>query len=174
MIDNLALTKFEKIYADSYETISKYVICNCSNIEDVKDIIQNVYIEVFKHIEKIDETSYIIGIARNKIKDYYRFNYKKIFGFFEKNNDNLEELPSDTNIEENFLNNSNIEEIWNYLKSKPIIISKIFYLHYYLDLTIKEISLELKINESSVKNYLYRTLKELNTRLVEKSDMVVK
>ena len=42
MIDNLALTKFEKIYADSYETISKYVVCNCSNIEDVKDIIQNI------------------------------------------------------------------------------------------------------------------------------------
>lgn len=174
MIDNLALTKFEKLYADSYETISKYVVCNCSNIEDVKDIIQNIYIDVFKHIEKIEETSYIVGIARNKIKDYYRFNYKKIFSFFEKNNDNLEELPSDINIEENFLKGSNIDEIWDYLKSKSVIISKIFYLHYYLDLTIKEISLELKISESCVKNYLYRTLKELNTHFVEKSDIVVR
>ena len=69
---------------------------------------------------------------------------------------------------------SNIDEIWNYLKSKSVIISKIFYLHYYLDLTIKEISLELKISESSVKNYLYRTLKELNTHFVEKSDIVVR
>lgn len=174
MTDNLALTKFEKLYADSYESVSNYVICNCSNIEDVKDIIQNIYIDVFKHIERIEETSYVIGIARNKIKDYYRFNYKKIFNFFEKNNNLIEELPSDINIEENFLNNTNIDEIWDYLKSKSVIISKIFYLHYYLDLTIKEISLELKISESSVKNYLYRTLKELNMRLVEKSDIVVK
>lgn len=172
MTDNHALTKFEKLYADSYEIVSKYVVCNCSNIEDVKDIIQNIYIDVFKNIEKIEETSYIIGIAKNKIKDYYRFNYKRIFNFFDKNNDSIEDVPSDINIEETFLEKSNIDEIWDYLKSKSVVISKIFYLHYYLDLTIKEISLELKISESSVKNYLYRTLKELNTCLIEKSDIV--
>ena len=35
------------------------------------------------------------------------------------------------------------------------------YLYYYANSTIKDISKELKISESNVKHYLYRTLNEL-------------
>lgn len=52
--------------------------------------------------------------------------------------------------------------IWNYLKQKPVIISKIVYLYYYEGMNLKEISECLNISLSNVKNYLYRTLKELN------------
>lgn len=168
MINHSTLNKFEKLYNDSYSTISKYVVCNCSNIEDVKDIIQNIYLEVYKKLDKINNTSYILGIAKNKIKDYYRF-YKrrKIISLFDaKNNMNLiENIPNEINIEKSYLNKYNVEQVWNYLKRKNVIIAKIFYLYYYLDFTIKEISKELNITESSVKNHLYRTLKELNIYL---------
>ena len=42
-----------------------------------------------------------------------------------------------------------------------MIISKIFYFYFYLELTIREIASELQLNESTVKNYLYRTIKEI-------------
>ena len=41
------LKKFERLYNETYTSVLKYVVCNCSNIEDVKDIMQNIYIAVY-------------------------------------------------------------------------------------------------------------------------------
>lgn len=104
-----------------------------------------------------------MGIAKHKVKDYYRFKYKvKITNLFNNDDKNIiDNISSNINIEESFLEKENIEKIWKYLKRKKVIISKIFYLYYYTGYSIKEISKVLEISESNIKNYLYRTLKEL-------------
>ncbi|MBQ9071692.1 MAG: sigma-70 family RNA polymerase sigma factor [Bacilli bacterium] len=165
---------FDKIYNETYQNVLKYVICECSNIEDVKDIMQNIYINLYKKIT--DNTninninSYVMGIAKNKVKDYYRFKYKnKLISLFSKEINILDKIPSEEDIEKEIIKSENIDLIWDYLKNKKVVISKIFYLYYYLDLSIKDIAKELNITESNVKHYLYRTLKELNIYL-EKSD----
>ena len=60
---------------------------------------------------------------------------------------------------------ASVEEVWNFIKRKPVIISKIFYFYFYLELSIKEIANELQLSESNVKNYLYRTIKQLKSEL---------
>lgn len=171
------LTKFDKYYYDTYREVSKYVVCNCSNIEDVKDIIQNIYLELYKQLQKkkvVDhELSYVMGIAKHKVKDYYRFQYKRKirFCFFSKEAcEWMDTIPTKVNIEKELLTKEDINRIWKHLKKKNVIISKIFYLYYYTDNTIKEISNTLEITESNVKNYLYRTLKELNILLKKEDD----
>ena len=63
------------------------------------------------------------------------------------------------------------EKIWLYIKNKSNQnIPKIFYLYYNLDLTIKQISKELNLSESYVKNILYRTLKELYSKFNKECD----
>ena len=162
-----ALNIFDEYYYETYNDISKYVVCNCNNIEDVKDIIQSIYLEVYKKVLKEPQINnyhvYIMGIAKHKVKDYYRFKYKiKITNLFNNDDKNIiDNISSNINIEESFLEKENIEKIWKYLKRKKVIISKIFYLYYYTGYSIKEISKELEISESNIKNYLYRTLKEL-------------
>ena len=177
MIDHKTLKSFDKLYEDSYRSVLKYVICNCSNLEDVKDIIQNVYFEVLKNYEKEIEinnvNSYIIGIARNKVKEYYRFKYKeKIVSFFSKKDDLelIDNVPSDLDVQKDFLKKEDLKDIWKFLKKKNILISRIFYLYYYDDMSIKEISKELNVSESNVKNHLYRTLKELRIVLEGKGE----
>ncbi len=152
MIDQETLKTFDKLYEETYQSVLKYVVCNCSNIEDVKDIVQNTYLEVIKNIEKISNKNYVIGIARHKIKDYYRFNYKaKIVSLFSNKNDELvDSIKADIDLEKSYLIKYDTEIVWNYLKKKKSIISKIFYLYYYLELTITDISKELDITESSV------------------------
>ena len=54
------------------------------------------------------------------------------------------------------------DAIWNYLKDKDSLTLKIFILYFNKDLKIKDISNILKVNESTVKNRLYRTMKEIN------------
>ena len=162
---------FEQIYKDTYPAISKYVVCHCKNIEDVKDILQEIYLHVYNHIQKDNEINitYIYGIARNKVKDYYRFSYKNRFiSIFSKHLEELEmidTIPDDYDLERDILLKCSNEEIWKYLTDKPVIISKTIYLYYYLDLTIQEIADELNISESNVKNYIYRTLKDLRKKL---------
>ena len=162
---------FNQIYEQTYPIISKYVVCHCENIEDVKDILQEIYFHVYKQINKGKEMNmeYIMGIAKNKVNDYYRFSYKhKIISLFSKNNDELkliESIPNDVDLERSIEIKCESEQIWKILTYKPVIISKVFYLYYYLEMSISEIAKELNISESNVKNYLYRTLKELRNKL---------
>ena len=168
------LKQFDEYYYMTYQDILTYVVCNCSNIEDVKDIVQNIYIELYKKLNKnekiLDPKAYLIAISKNKIKDYYRFKYKnKIISLFSNNNDKeiISDIKSDINIENIILTKEEIKKVWKYLKTKKVIISKIFYLYYYNNYSIKEISKELKVTETNVKHYLYRTLHELKNYLKE-------
>ena len=161
---------FNKLYKETFDDISKYVICSTPNINDVNDILQIIYMDIFKIINKDNydllNKSYIRAIAKNKINDYYRYNYKqKIVSLF-TNNDDIEDYKDNIDIEKSILEQYDQEKVWKYLK-KNQTIAKIFYLYYSFGLTIPEIAHELKLSESNVKNYLYRTLKKLKKYMKE-------
>lgn len=172
------LKQFDELYYKTYSKILKYVVCNCFNIDDVKDIVQNVYLDVYKKLQQntIINDSYIYGIARNKVKDYYRLNFKvKLLSLFQKNNSVddvmlIDNVPSNINIEKDIIIKDDLNSIWKFLKKKKIIIQKIFYFYYYENMNIRAISKTLNISESNVKNYLYRTLKELYTFMKNRGD----
>lgn len=175
MIDQGTLKKFNKLYDETYNDILKYIVCKCSNIEDVQDIIQNVYLEVYKKLihKKEITKAYIIGIANHKVKDYYRLHYKnKIVSLFSEKEDLelIDAIQGDIDIEEAIMAKYDAEYVWEFLKKKKVVVSKIFFLYFKMELTIKEIARELEISESNVKYYLYRTLKELNSYLESEDD----
>ena len=179
MIDQETLKTFDELYYATYVDVLKYVVINCSNMEDVKDITQNIYLDVLNKLKKnrdLISKSYIMGIAKNKVKDYYRFRYKnKIVSLFSniKNQENIDledTLKSDIDIENMIGKKEDINFVLKYLKKQNVIIFKIFYLYYYMELTIKEISKELDISESNVKNYLYRTIDKLNALMKDRGD----
>ena len=60
---------------ESYKDISRYVVLNANNISDVKDILQNIYLEVYKNIDKVSDKNYVFGRAKNVLKKYYRFKF---------------------------------------------------------------------------------------------------
>ena len=161
MIDQKTLDEFSKIYDETYNDVLRYVVCKCSNISDVEDIIQNIYLDVYKKLPNISK-SYIMGISKNKVNDYYRYKYKwKILEMFSKEEIEVD-YKSDVDIESATIMKYDVDLVWKYLKKKKAVISKVFCLYFKLGLTIKEISLELGISESNVKHYLYRTIRELN------------
>jgi len=164
---------FEKVYEETYKNTLKFVMCKCNNLDDVNDIVQDVYVELYKVWKNLKTVQinniygYIIGIAGNIMKKYYK--NKQLINL---NTTDIEEaeIKDDIDIEEIVLNKDDFEKIWNYIKHKKPIIWKIFYLHYYFDNTIREVAEELDINESAVKNYLYRTLNELRITFGKESD----
>ena len=183
MSTHILLKKFNEIYKQTYQNTLKYIIIHCSNLEDVNDLLQDIYIEVYKNLQKkkqkeiINMDSYIIGIAKNILKKYYRFKYKanNIISINEQQEDKLVIcLNEDIDLELDIITKENVEYIWKYLKNKDIRIAKIFYLYYCLDMKISDIAYEMQLKESATKNYIYRTIKELKNNLKEESGENVK
>ena len=156
MTGQKALDKFDVVYNESYKDISRYVVLNANNIGDVKDILQNIYLEVYKNSDKVSDKNYVFGIAKNVLKKYYRFKLLR-----KDDTEITDNIKSNINLEKTVMDKFDTELVWKYLKKKNNNIAKIIYLYYYEDFTIKEIANSLNLTESNVKNYIYRTLKEL-------------
>lgn len=182
MSTQVTLKDFETIYEETYDRTLKYIVCKCSNIEDVNDLIQDTYTELYSMLKKkkklqLDNiANYIIGIANKKVKRYYGILYSlKISSLWikENNEEKIMDISSDIDIEYETLENINANEIWKYIKEKDIRVIKVFYLYYCLELKISQIAIELKISESNVKNLLYRTIKDIKKNLKIEGDIDV-
>ena len=92
MTGRLNLYKFNEIYDETHDYLLKYVIIKCHNINDVNDIIQETYLELWnilnkKELSDLNVKSYLIGIANNKIKKHYSLLQRlKTISLFEKDN----------------------------------------------------------------------------------------
>ena len=165
MIDYKTQDKFDKLYNETHRDILKYIVLNCYNLEDAKDILQSTYLEVYKKIDVVNDKKYIVGIAKNKIKRFYRFKYKiKNMFLYNEEISTIDNVPSDYNLEESIFMKYDVDLVWKLISKKPAVVSKVIYLYYYEGYTIKEISSILNISESNVKHYIYRTINELNIR----------
>ncbi len=131
MASQETLKEFERVYNETYNDIAKYVVCHCKNMTDVEDILQNIYLSVYKVVEKESQITkeYIQGIARHKVKDYYRFHYKyKMISFFSNQEKEEEIYPDAIDIEKSITLKLDTEWVWKYLKKKKVIIFQVFYL----------------------------------------------
>lgn len=163
--------EFEKIYKETYNYLLKFIVIKCYNIDDVNDIIQDTYVELYritkKNNEKIENiNAFLCGIATNIIKrHYHKKNKILVFQNINSEDENLNEIPDDFDLEEKIITQENVEKVWKYIKNKDVITAKIFYLYFGLDEKISDIAKKLEINESTVKNKIYRNLKELKNIL---------
>ena len=165
---------FTQLYEETYDELLKYIVTHCSNLEDANEILQDTYLDFYRALKRgiimQDPRNYLFAIAKNKVKKhytlFYRFKTISLFTSIKDTNNEIQDLiADDTDLEEQIMINLEIEEVWAHLKQKKQIIQKVFMLYYYFEMTHKEIAEALSISESSVKNYLYRTLKELRKEM---------
>ncbi len=154
-------------------------MCKCSNIDDVNDLIQDIYVELYKilkkkkHIVLENYQNYIIGIAKKKLQKHYGLLYKfKIEPIYTKSEEQEYEveIPSNMDVEADTIKKLNAEAVWKYIKKKNINVIKVFYLYYCLELKISQIAIELNLSESNVKNLLYRTIKDIKENVKIEGD----
>lgn len=166
---------FEFLYNNTYKNILRYTICHCRNLDDVNDIIQEIYTELYqtivnkKYINLNNAESYIIGIAKNKIKGHYNLAKNKCQ--VQAENEKLEHFcDNEIDIEKDLITKDNVLQVWNFLKNKSELTAKIFYLYYVMEVSIKTIANDIGFTESNVKNHLYRTQKELKEKFKKGDD----
>lgn len=173
----ISLENFEEIYNLTYERTLRYIICKCSNIDDVNDLVQDTYVELYSILEKKQKIylencqNFIIGIAKKKIQKYYGILYKlKNYNIYQTKDEEIE-LPDDFDLEVETIKKLNAEAVWKYIKSKDIKVIKVFYLYYCAELKISQTAKELNMTESNVKNILYRTIKDIKENVKIEGDI---
>ena len=72
-------SEFHEIYNKTYNSILKFIAVKCQNVEDINDILQDTYTELYKILNKRtiieveSEVAFIIGIAKKILKRYLTF-----------------------------------------------------------------------------------------------------
>ncbi len=181
MSTRISLNDFEEIYNRSYKNVLRYMIQKSPTIEDINDLVQETYLALFEYLHKkktveLDDCqAYLITIAKNQLSKHYGLLYKIKQHFvidtgYETDCEMVEEIDSKINIEKEIIMKLDADKVWKYIKKKNGRAAKIFYLYFHEELKLKEISIFLEMNESNVKNILYRTLKEIRDFFAKEGD----
>ena len=170
--------RFNEIYDSTSKSVLTFITAKCGRTADIYDIFQDTYMELYQVLDKRgveyieNDNAFIFTIAKQKIARYYTLKerLKNFVSMHTADEDEkeveLSEFEIDSfSVEEFVVNGALYETIKQFLHSKPEDVQKIFYLMYDVDLTIPEIAQALSISVSSVKNKLYRTLKEIRNFL---------
>jgi RNA polymerase sigma-70 factor (ECF subfamily) len=173
-------SRFNEIYDSTNKSVLAFITAKCGNTADISDIFQDTYMELYQVMNKrganyvTDGKALVFRIAKRKLARYYSV-LKRLQIFVSmsmKNEDNeneeIELSDAEANAfitEDSVVNQITLENARQFIQKKPKDVEKIFYLFYDAGLSIPEIARTLSLNESNVKNKLYRTIKELQNIL---------
>jgi len=174
MSQNKDKDAFSKLFDFYYDKIIKYVFRRTLDVEYSKDITSNVFLKALDNIESFKwrngEYSFdgwIFKIATNEINQYFRKQnrYKLVIDdpnlFFDlKDNKNISK-----EIEKKFDNDKYFLILSKAIKKLKPIYQDILHLRYFEEMPYSEISQILKKNESTIRVYSKRAIKELEIAL---------
>lgn len=124
---------------------------------DAEDILQNVFLKLWKHPKEFDNELHIdkwlTAVCINESKNYIKSPFRT------KRSSYIDE-----SIQEDFKSIKNLD-LFNTIMSLPKKERTVIHLFYYEDMSVKEIARVLKIKESSVKTRLCRARKSIKNIL---------
>ena len=74
---------FEEIYNETYNTVLRFIVVKCNDIDNINDILQDTYIEFLKILRK-KKFLEINNIKNYMIRFYYKRKRKKCMGIYKK------------------------------------------------------------------------------------------
>jgi RNA polymerase sigma-70 factor (ECF subfamily) len=166
----LILKKDQRGFTIMYDMYSKSLFSVISNLvketEDAEDVLQEVFVKIWKNIETYNETkgrlyTWMLNIARNTAIDKLR---SKGYNNSQKNlsSDNFVHLLDDSNKLINRIDTIGIREFVNKLKPKCIQLIELLFFQGY---TQQEASDELEIPLGTVKTQNRNCINDLRTYL---------
>ncbi len=182
-VDNSITSRFNEIYDSTNKNVLSYIAAKCGNMEDISDILQETYMELYRTMLSKgadfveNDEAFVINIAKNKIYRHYTALEKSKSDLSlsvivnEDDKSIFDEELEDRTLEDQLCTNELVDEIERFVSKKPQDIRRIFFLRFSLDMSIAEIASLMEISESSVKNKLYRTIKEIRSFYERKGEV---
>lgn len=127
------------------------------NHTDSEDILQNVFLKLWKYQKPFEDTSHIdkwlTRVCVNESKNYIKSPFKK------------RSVPLENADSKYQFDNEYDHDLFKAVMSLPKKQSTVIHLFYYEDLSVKEIADVLKIKDSAVKTRLHRARTQLKQLL---------
>lgn len=132
----------EQIYKDYYLKVRNFILSKVNNMNISEDITSDIFVKIYENIDKYDDSksslsTWIFTITRHKLIDYYRTRKIDV------------ELPVDLTYEdeeESICNEDNLIVLKESLKKLSEKERDIIILHYYSNISLKDIAVKLKIS----------------------------
>lgn len=164
-------TYFNKVYDQTINSLTRFVISKCGNILDAEDILQNIYARFYQRIvkkgyEDIESAeAFLVNIAKFECKSYYgtKKKHSAVDSFSDYSDEQMVKIESEMassqkNLEDVLCNEMLAREIFEDIANTDEVTGKIFYLYFVCDMKLGDIADQLDMNLSAVKNKLYRTI----------------
>ncbi len=136
------------------------------SIEDVEDIVSDVFEAVWKNCQNISGNdkrvkSYIGAISRNRA-----INFLNLKSSHDINSEDMVFIDN-TDVEKEVIEKTLKKAVRDEVDKLPEQEKEIIIRHYFYYQSISQISMEMEIPENTVKSKLFRSRKILNSRLKE-------
>ena len=151
----MTIEEFERIVNKYSNMILRIAMANLNHLEDAKDIIQEVFIKLYKQKDFNSEEhlkNWLIRVTINQCRSVQRL-------FYRKNKISLDDVFI---VDES--NQISIVEELSLLKNEERVY---VYLHYIEGYTYREIAALFNKNESTITSKIRRAIKKLKVVLVE-------
>lgn len=137
-----------KIYGDYSKKVLSYLRGKVNDSFLAEELCSDVFMKVYEKLDTFDETkasisTWIFTITRNTLTDYFRT--RRVFSEIP------EDLPAESDIEENYCRTEMLETLADALEALPERERDLIILHYYSGKTLREIAEQLGISYSYVK-----------------------
>jgi RNA polymerase sigma factor (sigma-70 family) len=163
----------QKIYADNYYKIRKYIITNSGTMEEAQDVYQEAFLVLWQKLrsgeldihDKDRINAFLYRVARNKWIDHLR---SKEFGSKSYLDDNSYETLEAPDVEYDRDWESKVNRVAAWIqKLKPDCI-KLLTGFYFERMSMRILAQEFDIDEASVKNKKYRCMERLKQLAFDK------
>lgn len=152
----------ERIYKEYYPKVVGYVRSKVSSPDDGEDICSNIMMKVMKGLPGFDPAkaslaTWIFAIARNAVIDYYR--QRKAYEELDEN------IPCASDDFETIFKEDALEELARALRKLSEQERNVIVLHYYRNMTLKDIASSACMSYSNIKKIHARGLLHLKSEI---------
>jgi RNA polymerase sigma factor (sigma-70 family) len=174
--DSVAL---KALYISNYPKIESLVLSNSGTKEDAKDVYQDAFIVVWNNVKDksfipLNETAiqgYLYSIAKNKWTDVLRskaFKKTKSLSYEE-----FTQVKDDDVVENQDLKNKKLKTTMLAFKNIGKPCKQLLSAFYFEKKSLREIAIELNIEESTARNKKYRCMEKLRAKAFASKELKI-
>lgn len=159
---------FDEVLDEYYRYILKFVAKQVTNIEDAKDLTQEIFIKAYNNYSKYDMNkasvkTWLFAIANNQIINFWKSSYFNKRYTFEYD---FDKLQGSDDLLETIIQEEDIRVILTLMKKTLNKRNfRIMNLYFFSELSSKEISEILEMNQKTVSNVISLSIKKIKEKL---------
>jgi len=156
---------FKEIYLEYKHQVYFFVRKFISNIEDVEDVVQEVFVHLWKHSSSLKNRqtleSIIFKTAQQEVANFYRKN-KMLFTF---SDESLIKDEADTEKTDHEFKEEQLRKIHHLLESLPERSKSFFYLNKLEKISYSQIAKENNISKTAVEKQVNKVIRYIKANL---------